>query len=35
MAVISDRVVRESLGPSFDSLYYLPVMGTRGGVLLA
>jgi exonuclease III len=35
MAVISDRVVRECLGPSFDELFYLPADGTRGGILLA
>jgi exonuclease III len=30
MAVISDRVVRECLGPAFDGFYYLPAVGTRG-----
>jgi hypothetical protein len=35
MAVISDRVVRDFLGPSFDQFFFLPVDGTRGGILLA
>jgi hypothetical protein len=35
MAVISDRVVRECLGPSFDEFFFLPANGTRGGILLA
>jgi hypothetical protein len=35
MAIISDRVVRECLGPSFDKFFYLPANGTRGGILLA
>jgi exonuclease III len=35
MAVITDRVVREALGPSFDGFYFLPAAGTRGGILLA
>jgi hypothetical protein len=28
MAVNSDRVVRECLGPSFDKFFYRPVVGT-------
>uniref|UniRef100_A0ACD5YE76 Uncharacterized protein n=1 Tax=Avena sativa TaxID=4498 RepID=A0ACD5YE76_AVESA len=35
MAVISDRVVRECLGPSYDKFFFLPAIGTRGGILLA
>jgi exonuclease III len=35
MAVISDRVVRECLGTSFDKFFFLPADGTRGGILLA
>jgi hypothetical protein len=35
MAVISDRVVREFLGPSFDKFFFLPADGPRGGILLA
>jgi hypothetical protein len=35
MAIISDRVVRECLGPSFDKLFYLPADGTRGEIFLA
>jgi hypothetical protein len=35
MAVISDRVVRDCLGPSFDQFFFLPADGTRGGILLA
>jgi exonuclease III len=35
MAVISDRVVRDCLGPSFDKFFFLPAIGTRGGILLA
>jgi exonuclease III len=35
MAVISDRVVRECLGPSFDEFFFLLANGTRGGILLA
>jgi hypothetical protein len=35
MAVISDRVVRDCLGPSFDKFFFLPAVGTRGGILLA
>jgi hypothetical protein len=35
MAIISDRVVRECLGPSFDKFFYLPANGTHGGILLA
>jgi hypothetical protein len=35
MAVISDRVVRGCLGPSFDKFFFLPAVGTRGGILLA
>jgi exonuclease III len=35
MAVISDRVVWECLGPAFDEFFYLPAEGTRGGILLA
>jgi hypothetical protein len=35
MAVISDRVVRDFLGPSFDKFFFLPANGTCGGILLA
>jgi hypothetical protein len=35
MAVISDHVVHECLGPNFDVFFYLPAEGTRGGILLA
>jgi hypothetical protein len=35
MVVISDRVVRDCLGPSFDKFFFLPAIGTRGGILLA
>jgi hypothetical protein len=35
MAVISDHVVCECLGPAFDEFFYLPAEGTRGGILLA
>jgi hypothetical protein len=35
MAVISDHVVRECMGPSFDEFFYLPAEGTCGGILLA
>jgi exonuclease III len=35
MAIISDRVVRECLGPTFDEFYFLPAEGTKGGILLA
>jgi exonuclease III len=34
-ATISDRVVRDCLGPVFDGFFYLPAEGTRGGILLA
>jgi exonuclease III len=34
MAIISDRVVRECLGPAFDGFFYLPADGTRGWILL-
>ena len=34
MAVIDDRVVRESLGSVFDGFFFLPTDGTRGGILL-
>jgi exonuclease III len=35
MAVISNRVVRDCLGPSFDQFFFLPADGMRGGILLA
>jgi exonuclease III len=35
MTVISDRLVRECLGPSFDEFFYLPTDSTHGGILLA
>jgi hypothetical protein len=35
MAIISDRVVRDCLGPSFDKFFFLTADGTRGGILLA
>jgi hypothetical protein len=35
MAVISDRVVHECLGSSFDKFFFLPTDGNRGGILLA
>jgi hypothetical protein len=35
MAVISDRVVRDCLGPSFDKFFFLRTDGTHGGILLA
>jgi hypothetical protein len=35
MVVISDHVVRECLGSSFDMFFFLPGDGTRGGILLA
>jgi exonuclease III len=33
--VIDDFIVMQCLGPSFDGYVYLPVVKTRGGVLLA
>jgi hypothetical protein len=35
MVVISDCMVSECLGPSFDDFFFLPANGTRGGILLA
>jgi hypothetical protein len=35
MVVISDHVVRECLGSSFDKFFFLPTDGTREGILLA
>jgi hypothetical protein len=35
MVIISDRVVRECLGPSFDKFFYLPADGTRGEIFFA
>jgi hypothetical protein len=35
MAIISDHVLRECLGPSFDKFFFLPADGTRGWILVA
>jgi hypothetical protein len=35
MAVMDRFVVNQCLGPSFDGFDYLPVLGTRGGILIA
>lgn len=35
MEVISDEVVRQCLGNKFGNFFYVPVVGTRGGILLA
>ncbi|XP_073357863.1 uncharacterized protein [Aegilops tauschii subsp. strangulata] len=32
---VSDAIVLETLGPSFEDFYFLPADGTRGGILLA
>ena len=35
LAQVSDAIVLETLGPSFEDFYFLPADGTRGGILLA
>ena len=35
MEVITADVVRQCLGNKFDGFYYVPAVGTRGGILLA
>ena len=35
LAVVDAVVVSQTLGPSFDAFNFLPVAGTRGGILLA
>lgn len=35
MEVISPEVVKQCLGNKFENFYYVPSVGTRGGVLLA
>jgi exonuclease III len=35
VAIVDQALVRECCGPSFTVFWYLPVVGTRGGILLA
>jgi exonuclease III len=35
LQVVSRETVDRCLGRAFDSFFYLPAMGTRGGILLA
>jgi mannosylglycoprotein endo-beta-mannosidase len=35
MAMIDRFIVLQCLGPSFDGFFFLPALGTRGGILLA
>lgn len=35
MELISNEVVRQCLGNKFKNFYYVPAVGTRGGILLA
>lgn len=35
MEVVTPEVVAHCLGNKFETFYYLPAVGTRGGVLLA
>lgn len=35
MEVVSDAIVRQTLGNRFENFYYAPAVGTRGGILLA
>ncbi|XP_073355452.1 uncharacterized protein [Aegilops tauschii subsp. strangulata] len=35
MEVISSDIVRQTLGNRFENFYYVPAVGTRGGILLA
>lgn len=35
MAVVSDEVVQQCLGNRFENFFYVPVNGTRGGILIA
>ena len=35
LAHLSDAIVLDTLGPSFEDYFFLPADGTRGGILLA
>jgi exonuclease III len=35
MSVIDRYTILQCLGPAFDGFYFLPALGTRGGILLA
>ena len=35
LAHVSDTIVVDTLGPSFEDFFFLPTDGTRGGILLA
>ncbi|PNT67510.1 hypothetical protein BRADI_3g28308v3 [Brachypodium distachyon] len=35
LSVVSQYLLDEFLGPEFDSFFYLPATGTRGGIILA